>query len=815
MTKLTKLIRRPRRFFVDAINKRVPGMIAVEKTKTPAPAALVVQCTSPSIVDTIAGRKIPGMKILPAICGKNDSPQPGTQAIIGWGQKASGSNAARHAETHGLILIRGEDGFIRSIRRDGPTLSFLFDRFGMHFDPATPSIIDVKLEKHADGILRGAKLARIHRLKQAIVAGRVSKYNGSRDPETLPDVPYVLVLDQARDDASVLASGGTTEDFVRMLARARKDYPAHRIIVRSHPDKAIGKSAGYFEAEHIAAHKNIEHNKGSDHLCALLDGADHVYVYSSQTGFEALIRGKKVSCFGTPFFAHRGLTRDFGPKPAYDRKPCRLETMIHVALIDAPIYYHPETGEKTDVETVVAHIARHREITRDDPEAAVLVGFSKKKTRTAQRFLPMTRFVSDPAEIAASPKLPVISWGRAWEKRDKSQAGILFPRKPERVILIEDGFTRSRGLGAAFVDPISWIVDPTGIHFDFKSLSSIELKLLTHRFTAAERERAADYRMKLLELAISKYNLNAGKAWSRPAGLDKKVILVPGQVESDASIKYGSPTVKTNRALLEAVRKRNPDAYILYRPHPDVLGGYRPGDPKADAKGLADAMDVETDIHEVLKQVDAVETMTSLTGMEALLRGLKVTCHGAPFYAGWGLTEDLVKVHKRTRRLTLDELVWGSYLAAPRFVGPTCGEFVSAEQAMAALSVKPEPKISPIVEVKARVAGHWRESEVLKPGLERAIGAARSGSTAVGTTFRQARDRIRAEWTRQSGWLSANPWFAGRTPPTAGTTDEAPAPKADADKVPSAKAPAAKAAPAKAKPTKTPATTASSVRKTA
>ena len=50
--------------------------------------------------------------------------------------------------------------------------------------------------------------------------------------------------------------------------------------------------------------------------------------------------------------------------------------------------------------------------------------------------------------------------------------------------------------------------------------------------------------------------------------------------------------------------------------------------------------------------------MTSLTGFEALMRGVQVTCLGTPFYAGWGLTRDLGKVPaRRGARPTLEGLV--------------------------------------------------------------------------------------------------------------------------------------------------------------
>ena len=51
-----------------------------------------------------------------------------------------------------------------------------------------------------------------------------------------------------------------------------------------------------------------------------------------------------------------------------------------------------------------------------------------------------------------------------------------------------------------------------------------------------------------------------------------------GQVETDNSIIYGVPNdtiLKTNFALVEQVRKDYPDAYIIYKPHPDTESGLR------------------------------------------------------------------------------------------------------------------------------------------------------------------------------------------------------------------------------------------------
>ena len=78
--------------------------------------------------------------------------------------------------------------------------------------------------------------------------------------------------------------------------------------------------------------------------------------------------------------------------------------------------------------------------------------------------------------------------------------------------------------------------------------------------------------------------------------------------------------------------------------------------------------------------------LTSLAGFEALLRGLEVWCHGLPFYAGWGLTHDVLSTPRRTRRLTLDELVAGALIAYPTYVHPGSGRFTTAEGALSSLS---------------------------------------------------------------------------------------------------------------------------------
>ena len=111
---------------------------------------------------------------------------------------------------------------------------------------------------------------------------------------------------------------------------------------------------------------------------------------------------------------------------------------------------------------------------------------------------------------------------------------------------------------------------------------------------------------------------------------------------------------------------------MIYKPHPDVVAGLRRGHiADADLRGLADFIIPHADISTLLSEVDAVHTLTSLTGFEALLRGCDVTVYGQPFYSGWGLTRDrAAPIHRRGRLLDLETLVHRTLIDYPRYFDP-------------------------------------------------------------------------------------------------------------------------------------------------
>ena len=239
------------------------------------------------------------------------------------------------------------------------------------------------------------------------------------------------------------------------------------------------------------------------------------------------------------------------------------------------------------------------------------------------------------------------------------------------LVRMEDGFLRSIGLGVALRPGASYVLDATGIYYDATAPSDLERLLQTDEFDDALLERAGRLRSAIVDARISKYNVGTAPMPAMPKG--RPVVLVAGQVEDDASIRLGAATATTNIALLRLARERNPGTTIAFKPHPDVEAGLRPGRiAPADLATLADVVLRDVSAPDAIEAADRVEVITSLIGFEALLRGKPVTTHGLPFYAGWGLTESPA-CPRRTRRLTLDELVAGALIRYTRYLDPRSG----------------------------------------------------------------------------------------------------------------------------------------------
>jgi capsular polysaccharide export protein len=465
-------------------------------------------------------------------------------------------------------------------------------------------------------------------------------------PTPLPEPGYVIVIDEP-------ASRARRNDIQELLFLAGEENPGCRLLVAAPGGGQLRDGDLGAMAARVAPGVRMPD---------LLAGARAVYTVAAEAGFDAIMAGHRPVVTGDPAYAGRGLTDDRGPLTRGRRRLTRAQ-LFAVAMIETAEWYDPHRDRLCDIGTAISAEAALLRAAREDARGYVAAGLRLwKRAHMARMLGGEVRFAGRPVRgVALSQRLgrPLVLWGSA-----ETPAGA------SAVLRVEDGFLRSHGLGARLVPPLSLALDDLGIYHDPRTESRLE-RLIAEAtaLPPAEIARAEALVARIRATGLTKYN-TGGPAESVPDG----AILVPGQVEDDASILHGAGDIATNLDLLKAVRAANPEALILYKPHPDVEAGLRRGRvDAAEALALADRI-VTGDPARLLLPGISVWTMTSLLGFEALIRGLPVTVLGVPFYAGWGLTRDLGPVPaRRTARPGLMGLAHAALIGYPRYLDPRTG----------------------------------------------------------------------------------------------------------------------------------------------
>lgn len=268
---------------------------------------------------------------------------------------------------------------------------------------------------------------------------------------------------------------------------------------------------------------------------------------------------------------------------------------------------------------------------------------------------------------------------------------------------LEDGFLRSIGLGVNQSPALSIVIDDIGMYYDARRPSRLELILSgTKRdypdlppFSALRRnarqetddpledpnliDRARRCIDRLVHHRLSKYNdgnyVDLGNR-TRPR------VLVVDQTAGDRSIRYGLAGAHSFAEMLQCAIDENPDAEVIVKVHPDVMAGKKSGHLlDAGTKDRVRLLAAPANPIGLCEQVDHVYVVTSQFGFEALLAGTPVTCFGAPFYSGWGLTTDKVRVGRRRRKLSVEQVFAAAYMLYAHYQLPDVDdEAVEIEQ---------------------------------------------------------------------------------------------------------------------------------------
>jgi capsular polysaccharide export protein len=371
--------------------------------------------------------------------------------------------------------------------------------------------------------------------------------------------------------------------------------------------------------------------------------------------------------------------------------------------IGGATYRNCFTGEEISIEDAVALLADWRSHFEKVGGLAAVSGMAWWKRDAITRFLwngaksPPFHSPRNGLKVARAKQGTLAIW--------PSRVPAALPEEAARqgvaVARVEDGFIRSRGLGAGLHPPGSVVVDRTGIYYDGGRPNDLETLLATHAFPPDLLERARRLRTRICASGVTKYGARGGAMIDLPAG--RRTVLAVGQVDDDLSVRLGGAGVEGNLDFLTRVRRAEPDAWIIYRPHPDVQAGHRKGHiPDAVVLAYADLIDTGAPLMDLVQAVDAVHVLSSLTGFEALMRGCAVTVHGMPFYAGWGLTRDLAQAPaRRGRPLDLDALVAAALLLYPLYLDPLTGLPCGPELLVDRLAQGSAPPVTALIRLRA------------------------------------------------------------------------------------------------------------------
>ncbi|MDO4162021.1 MAG: hypothetical protein Q4D80_03325 [Pseudomonadota bacterium] len=273
-----------------------------------------------------------------------------------------------------------EDSFLRSQTtvadkkakpEDKLSISFTLDDLAPHFCGNYVSRLEQKI--NSDEKLKKEDIGRARKCIDKIVGNYLTKYN--HQPIFVPEIlktdkHKVLIIDQSVGDYSIILGGnGKHRDFEKMLQDAVRENPDSLIFVKVHPDTLAhkkGNALGYFSPENTG-YPNVILFAENVNPVAVLQNVDKVYVWSSGMGFEALMCGKEVVTYGTPFYAGWGITTDRNRifktaemQARRNKKRC-LEELFYYSYIWYSHYVDAVKNCPCEIETAIDYLLQKRD----------------------------------------------------------------------------------------------------------------------------------------------------------------------------------------------------------------------------------------------------------------------------------------------------------------------------------------------------------------------------------------------------------------------------------------------------------------------
>ena len=168
---------------------------------------------------------------------------------------------------------------------------------------------------------------------------------GSPEVTSLSTERFLERLASARGGSSVRLGGCGIGSNLELLQAVRKARPKDFIIYKEHPDVVSGNRNGAMRDADVAGLADAVVRHAS--ISLLYACCHEVHTLTSQSGFEALLRGLPVFTCGGPFYAGWGLTTDRLQFPRR-RTLDSVDTLVAAVLLRYPVYYDWENCCVTD-----------------------------------------------------------------------------------------------------------------------------------------------------------------------------------------------------------------------------------------------------------------------------------------------------------------------------------------------------------------------------------------------------------------------------------------------------------------------------------
>lgn len=645
------------------------------------------------------------------ILGDNISYQPlsfkSPDIYLGWGAKKYALRAKKAAEQNHKPFHFLEDGFLRSLYPSHISqnpLSVIYDRKGAYYDYKICSDLE-DLIKNTD-LTEGQEKEAFAAIDY-IKSNKLSKYVIGSDPieEHVTedfDENAVLILDQTFGDASLEYGGIKKRDLVNIENDILRHYGDRKIFLKTHPDVIAGKKKGCFEK--LYHHQNVKIINNIS-LTTLLEKKPKVIALTSLSGFEALLYDCDVTLYGLPWYAGYGLTEDKHKDAealSLRRKAMPLSHLFYVAYMKYPIYLDPNTQKKSNFWRIAHYLARTARHIRDMSGTLYVFGLSYGSVLHKERGTPWKKkdlypflktrhnkiiYVSDAQDalkkgLLQDKNAKIIVWGY----RYSDDISLLLKHKNIPIIRIEDGFIRSFGLGKDFIPPLSLVFDKGNLYYNASNDNPSDIHTALDAKPMPYLDSMVQDIMKdIITHNITKYNIDDVSPIIIET--EKPILCVVGQVPNDASLKYGSlpKNIQNNTDLLKYARQYFPDHYILFKPHPDIMAGHVKGEDLQQIKEYADVVDRSSSLISLINRADHILVMTSLAGLEAIIREKKVTVLGKPFYKGYGFCEgeEVSQLRKEeVSQLRKEDFIRSIYLDYPLYINTQNKFYISCQDAI-------------------------------------------------------------------------------------------------------------------------------------